>query len=261
MDKIYSLALWWWAAKWFIHIWVYKYLQENNINISEISWTSMWAIMASLIAIWKNYQEIIDIAKDISYYKMIDLDLTYWLIKWEKIYKKLEELFWTLEIQNTKIPLRITATNITNWTLKIFTNGKIIDALRASISIPWILSPKIINNISYVDGGMIMNLPIQALSWENIIAVSALETNYEDIQIKKEIFGIPTKSWFFKNNFEILNRSLNILMKTNEDVSLLNIWKNIILIRPKYFDFQALDFDKIDYFIDLWYEQIKKENI
>ena len=84
------MALWWWAAKWFMHIWVYKYLQENNINISEISGTSMWAIIASLIAIWKNYQEITDIAKDISYYKMIDFDLNYWLIKWEKIYKKLE---------------------------------------------------------------------------------------------------------------------------------------------------------------------------
>lgn len=50
-------------------------------------------------------------------------------------------------------------------------------------------------------------------------------------------------------------------MKTNEDVSLLNVWKNIILIRPKYFDFQALDFDKVDYFIDLWYEEIKKVDI
>lgn len=189
MKKTYSLALWGWAAKWFIHIWVYKYLQENDMHFSEVSWTSMWAIIASLIAIWKDYQEITLIAKEISYYKMIDLDLSYWLIKWEKIYKKLEELFWTLEIQNTKIPLKITATNITNGTLKIFTQGKIVDALRASMSIPWILSPKIIDNISYVDGGMIMNLPIQALSGENIIAVSALETHYEDIQIQKRFSG------------------------------------------------------------------------
>lgn len=215
MEKSYSLALWWWAAKWFIHIWVYKYLQENNINISEISWTSMWAIIASLIAIWKDYQEITNIAKSTSYYKMIDFDLNFWLLKWKKISKKLEEIFWNIEIQDTKIPLKITATNITNWTLKIFTSWKIVDAIRASISIPWIFAPKIIDDVSYVDGWMIMNLPIQALTWENIIAVSTLETHYDDIQIQKDVLWITIKSWFFKNNFEILNRSLNLLMKTN----------------------------------------------
>lgn len=41
----------------------------------------------------------------------------------------------------------------------------------------------------------------------------------------------------------------------------MTVWKNIILVRPKYFKFDALDFDKVDYFVDLWYEEIKRENI
>ena len=53
MKKIYSLALWWWAAIWFVHIWVIKYIEENDIEVTEISWTSMWAIVASFYAIWK----------------------------------------------------------------------------------------------------------------------------------------------------------------------------------------------------------------
>ena len=33
----YGLALWWGSARWFVHIWVIKYLEEKNIKITEIS--------------------------------------------------------------------------------------------------------------------------------------------------------------------------------------------------------------------------------
>lgn len=230
---------------------------EQEVLIDEISWSSMWAIIAALIAIWKTPQDILSLAKSLSYYKLLDTDFTLWLLKWNKIVQVLEEIFGDTKIQDTKIPLKITATNLDNWTLKIFSTWKIVDALRASFAIPWIFSPHIIDWKHYVDGWIIMNLPVQALSWENIIAVSALKMDFDTIIKTKKFLWFNVKSWFFENNFEILNRSLNLLMKTNEDISLLTVWKNIKFIRPCFNWIDAIDFDKVDQFVELGYNAIR----
>ena len=81
---MYSLALWWWSARWLVHIWVLKYLQENEIKIKEVAWTSMWAIIAAFIAIWKDWNYIRDFAQNINYFKLVDFDLSLWVLKWKK---------------------------------------------------------------------------------------------------------------------------------------------------------------------------------
>jgi len=86
--KKYSLALWGWAARWLAHIWVFKYLEEKEIEITEISGTSMWAIIWSLISIWMSSKEIISFYDNLNFVKLLDIDLKTGLLKWKKIEKK-----------------------------------------------------------------------------------------------------------------------------------------------------------------------------
>lgn len=84
------------------------------------------------------------------------------------------------------------------WNIKDFYSGENSGCTKSKYVYSMnIITKKVIDNISYVDGGMIMNLPIQALSGENIIAVSALETHYEDIQIQKRDFRDSYKILIF----------------------------------------------------------------
>ena len=258
MYKNYSLALGGGAARGLIHIGVLRYLREQGICIDEVAGTSMGAIIAAFYAIGKTDDEMLEFAKTITYYKLVDADLVLGFLSGEKITELLYSVFGDRDMKETNIPLSITATNLDTWTLKIFTEWKIVDAIRASISIPWIFSPKIIDTIHYVDGGMIMNLPVQALRWENIIAVSALKTHFNEIVKTKKFLGFEVKTNFFKNNFEILNRSLSLLMKTNEDISLLTVGKNITVIRPNFDGLDALDFNKVDEFSKLGYDAAKE---
>ncbi len=253
----YSLALWWGAARGLIHIGVLKYLEEKNIKIDEIAWTSMWAIIAALIAIWKDSKYMENFAKNINYLSLLDCDLKTWILKWERVYKLLEKEFWGKKIEDCNIPLKIVATNIEDGLAHIFEKWKIVDAVRASISLPGIFSPYEIDWISYVDGWILMNLPVQALFWENILAVSALKVEKLEIIQTKEILWFKFKSSFWKNNFKVLSRSLKLLMKVNEDVSLLTIGKNIKFIRPHFWDLDMLDFNKVDDFVKLGYESVK----
>jgi len=257
MPKKYWLALGWGAARWLAHIWVLKYLEEKNTQISEISGTSMWAIIWSMIAIWKTSKEIEKFAKSLNFLKLIDIDFKTGLLKWNKIEKLLINIFWDKKIKETEIPLKIIATDIENSKTKIFTKWKIVDAIRASFSLPWIFVPKEIDNNFYVDGGIMMNLPIEALDSTDIIAISALKINTWKIVKQKEILGLKFETWFWRNNYEIIKRSVVLMMKVNEDNSLKTKWKNIRFLRPNFWKLDIMDFNKVDEFIKIWYEEIK----
>lgn len=258
MQKKYSLALWGWAARWLAHVWVLKYLEENNIEIGEISWTSMWAIIGSMYCIWKKSNEIIDFAKNINYLKLIDFDFKNWLFKWNKVYKLFEEIFWDKKIEDQNIKLIIVATDLITWKKTFFKKWKIIDALRASISLPGIFTPFEINNILYVDWWISCNLPIEALNWKNIIAVSALKkVNWPLLKTRKFLW-ITFNRQFFNLNYQVLHRTIVIMMKQNEIKSMETKNKNITLIEPSFWDLDYYNFNKIDDFVEIWYKEIKK---
>ncbi len=258
INKKYSLALGWWAARWFAHIWILKYLEEKNVEITEISWTSMWAIIGALFAIWMNLNEIKDFANSINFLTLADFDFKTGLLKWKKVEKKLFEIFSDKKIEETKIPLKIIATNIEKSETKIFDKGSIVDAVRASISLPWIFVPKVIDWESYVDWWIMMNLPIETLNWKDVIAISALKINSWKIVKEKKVLGINFKSWFWKNNFEIIKRSVILMMKVNEDNSLKTSNKNIKFLRPEFWNLDVAHFNKVDEFIELGYKQAKE---
>lgn len=260
MKKNYSLALGWWAAIWLLHIWVIKYIEEKKIIINEISWTSMWSVVASLFAMWKTSDEMKTFAEEIKMLKMIDFDLSAWLIKWNKIVTIIQKIVWNELIEDQKIKLKIITTNISTWEKVVFQRGKIIDAIRASISIPWVFKPHKIWLDYYIDWWIINNLPVDDLDWKNIIAVSALKKIEGQIKETKKILWINVKSWFFSMNTQILERSFLLMMKNNEEKSLQNNnKKNIIFIHPDTPWIEVYSFDKVKELIDIWYNEIKKE--
>lgn len=255
--KSFSLALWWWAARWFAHIWVYKYLEEKNLFPQEVSWTSMWAIIAACIAIKLTSSEIEKIIKDIKFFSLIDADFKTWLIKWEKIKLKFKEIFWKLKIEDCKIPLKIVATNLENWEKYIFSSWYIYDALRASVSIPWVIAPYKYKWALFVDWWISSNLPIEILSWKNIIAVSVLRDLKREINYKNKIFSFEFKKWLIWLNYQILQKTIDIMMKQNEDSSLSTKWKNITYIHPSFPDIDYYEFNKYKEIIEIWYKEME----
>ncbi len=69
----------------------------------------------------------------------------------------------------------------------MFEEGKIIDAIRASISIPGIFAPYHYDGVDYIDGGITANLPVEeAPIGKRIIAVSVQIPITEPQEIKKK---------------------------------------------------------------------------
>lgn len=256
----YALALWGWASRWLAHIWVLQFIEEQNIMLDEISGTSMWAIIAWAYAIGKNSQEIIQIVENIDYLKLVDLNLKDGIVSGKKVYDLLENIFWETKIESLKIKLKITATNLKTWEKKVFTSGKITDAIRASISLPSIFQPFEIDGNLYLDWWLKSNLPILCLENTNIIAVSVIRGDQVKIKTHKKIWIFELKRSFWTFNYDILKQTIAHMMTQNEDneieISSLK-GKNITLIAPKVGNYEYFDFKKFKEIIQKWYDEAK----
>ncbi len=260
----YWLALWGGAAKWFAHIWVLKHLQEKNIEINEITWTSMWAIIGGCLAIWLKYEQIYQILENISFLKLIDLNLKSWIVRWDKVKNKLKEVFGEKTFQETQIPFKTIATHLQTWQKIVFQKGKLIDAIMASISIPGIFKPYLVKNNEYIDWGLKDNLPLNEIKNKNILAISVLGWEPKPIKFKRKIWNFEIAKTFIGCNHEILQKAINTITKTNEELHIKiakNNWKNVILIEPNLSDYQLYDFYKYKEIINEGYLAIKKANI
>jgi len=253
--KKYSLALWWWGAAWLAHIWIIQQIQQKNIQIWEIAGTSMWAIIWAWLAfgIWKN--EMIKILKETNFLKLIDLNLKTWIVIWNKVKQRLTEIFGDLQIQDAEIPLKIIATQLKDGKTKVFKKWSVVDAIMASICLPGIFKPYEIDWNFYLDWWLKANLPILELENKDIIAVSVIirwknwmiseKTTFLNFQIKKSF-------WYY--NYEILNKSLYIILQNNEYLSIQlakEKWKNITLLTPDLSEYKIYDFLKFEKIIQI----------
>jgi len=76
------------------------------------------------------------------------------------VMQRLREVFGKTRLEDLRIPLRVTATDFHNGEQVIFDKGSLVDAIRASISIPFIFKPWHIDGRLCVDGFVSDPLPI-----------------------------------------------------------------------------------------------------
>jgi NTE family protein len=117
------------------------------------------------------------------------------LFKGEKAKKFLSDSFFGKKtFQDTRIPLVICATDSTEKEPAYLTEGEIIDAVMASVSIPGIFPPYKIGKKVYVDGGVLDPVPTKPLldrGLDRVIGVNL--TGYRSgKRIKKDDNLIPS---------------------------------------------------------------------
>ena len=155
------------GARGYAHLGFIQALSEAGIYPDIISGTSAGALVGVLIA--DGYSPN-DILKMLSAGSRLDFMRPALpregLLQISGIVKILQLNLRAKKFENLKIPLFVTATDINNGKAVYFSKGDIIERVIASMSIPVIFQPVVINKIQYLDGGIIDNLPI--LPVENI---------------------------------------------------------------------------------------------
>lgn len=175
-NKKISLALDSGSAKGMAHIGVIETLEKEGYQITAVAGSSMGAIVAAYFCLGK-----LDILKSWltglnkkSTFKTLDFSFSGGFIGGKKLMQAFEEHLGDAVFSDTKIPLYITATNLDTGKERIFSEGPIIHAIRASISVPGVMRPYLYEGNYYVDGAVTNPLPVDVLhnnKHKNIVAV------------------------------------------------------------------------------------------
>jgi NTE family protein len=252
MHKKYSLILGGGAARGLAHIGVIRRLEELDLVPSEIIGTSIGALIWAFLALWYTSTEMGEIARNIPYLKLIDIDLRTGSLKGIKLMKYLDKYIGDKHFSDCVVPLKIVATDIDSGEKYVFSEGKILDAVRASIGIPGVFAPYKHAWRSLVDGGLVSNLPIEETrEGTHIIAVS-VQMELSRIKKVKRSRIFPNGTLFI-HVYEAIRKTLAIMMARNEAVSLTSR-SHVTLIRPGREDVEYYDFRKVDDMIEAGHE-------
>ena len=108
-------------------------------------------------------------------------DEQFGLVDDRRILARLEEAFGDARVEDAKIPLYLTATDFHNGEQTVFAKGRLVDAIRASIAIPYIFQPWRIDGRTYVDGFLSDPMPIGVAIREgaDVIITMGFESPYQ----------------------------------------------------------------------------------
>lgn len=142
-----------------------KFLEEQNIKPDYIAGTSAGAIIGTLYAFGKSPEEILEFFKSIYFFHWKHITLTKPGIIDSNSFKiYFTDIFKEATLADLKIPVFITATDMIKGELKVFPKEtKISDALLASSAFPGVITPYIIEDSIYCDGGILNHFPSDLL--------------------------------------------------------------------------------------------------
>jgi NTE family protein len=228
-----GLALGGGFARGFAHLGVLEVLEENHIPISHIAGTSVGSILGAAYASGAPLRRIIETCRTLRF-----RDIARWrvsrlgLASNQRLANLIERVSDSRHFEDLRIPLAVVATDLTSGEPVVFTQGNLVDAIRASCAFPGLFEPVQIGTRCLADGGLVAPVPTHAareLGASVVIGVS--------VGIQDGHRGAPT------NIFQVVSRAVNAAQKHQ-----LEIWERYadLVLRP---DVQSLawdDFDRAD---------------
>ena len=265
----FGLALGSGSARGLAHVGVIQALEAYHIPIDMIAGTSIGSVIGSLYAAGASIDQLEEAAlsmKKSKTFSLIDPTLPHsGLISGKKIEKMLNGLALKGKtFDDLRIPFAAVATDVESGVEVILNQGKLIDAVRASISIPGIFTPVKYQDYYLVDGGVVDPVPVdvlQKMGADVIIAVSLAKISpYTTVlTINKETGGLEeiekssvlqqkieeVKSSFEGPNiFEVIVQSIDIMEAKITDQSLEGA--DVVIVPFGIKDINLFDFDKAE---------------
>lgn len=199
MAKKIGLVLGGGGARGWAHLGVIRTLEEAGVKIDYVAGTSIGALVGSVYAV-DALDRLEDYASEATAETLLTLiDISFpglGLIKGDRVYSLISKYLEDKTFDETSIPLRCVATNFLLNKEVVFDAGRILDAVRASISIPGIFVPYHREGVYFVDGGTVNPVPVN-VAWQMgadlVIAVN-LNHNPETSETESETASTEDES-------------------------------------------------------------------
>jgi NTE family protein len=171
-----GLALGSGSARGWAHIGVIRALEERGVKPDVVCGTSIGALVAGVYAsgeldrleAWATGLAWKDVLK------MVDVTWRGGFIRGQRLFDFFRGQFTDRDIAELPIPFGAVATDLATGREVWLREGKVLDAVRASVAIPGVFTPAVREGVVYVDGGLVNPVPVsmcRALGADVVIAV------------------------------------------------------------------------------------------
>jgi len=212
------------------HIGVLEVLEEEQIEIDYISGNSAGAIIGALYAAGYSTNKIFSIVMETTPYKLFDfpqLKTLTSLLGGKKLTTFLESQLGDIRFEDLDIPLVVNAVDINTGEIVYIDEGSVVEAVRASVSIPGVFKPVKRGSAFLVDAGFLDPVPLEGLPECDsyiCIDVSSVNTHIDENSSFNQVF----------------RRFVHLIQQKNMS-SHLTMQENLTLIQPDTSEWLLLD--------------------
>lgn len=233
-----GLALGGGGARGLAHFGVLERLREMGVQLHCIAGTSIGAIVGAIAAA-DTLDEAIEWCRESDWIKLPKLLFetsltTKALIPGNGIENVLRSLIKKRDFTELSLPFAAVATDLDAGTRVVMRDGDLIEAVRASMSIPGVFRPISRNGRTLIDGGLVDPVPVAACREMGADFVIAVDINSMNP-------NAPVRDFAKRNIFDILISTFNISQSEIARRSLIEDHPDLI-IRPAVSEIMILDF-------------------
>jgi len=151
------------AVRGFAHVGALKVLEANHVPVHMVVGTSVGSFVGSLYAYGYPAYDLQKLAMEIEIGEIADLTVPdNGFVKGEKLEAYVNRMVRDTPMEGLRVPFYAVATDIGSGQEMVFGKGNTGAAVRASSSIPGIFRPARIGDRTYVDGGVVSPVPVDA---------------------------------------------------------------------------------------------------
>jgi NTE family protein len=222
-----GLALGGGFARGFAHLGVLKVFQKYDIRVSHIAGSSVGSILGAAYASGAPLERIIEACRTLRF-----CDIARWrvsrlgLASNHRLAALMDRVFGSRQFDDLRIPLAVVTTDLSTGEPVVFTQGNLVDAIRASCAFPGLFEPVQIGTRCLADGGLVAPVPTHAARFIGAQTVVGVSVGMQDGSR-----GAPT------NIFQVVSRAVSAAQKHQ-----LEVWERHadLVLRP---DVQFLAWD------------------
>jgi len=261
------------------HIGVLRYFEEHHIPVDKVGGTSMGGLVGGLYAVGMDSSQIEALAQQADWNALLNPSPPFEdqpiveKQKWNRTFGSLTLRFGkrfalptglnpgealslflsrttlgyseVFDFDQLPIPFRCVATDLVSGDSVVLSKGSLPVAMRATMSLPGIFTPVKVENMVLVDGGVLENIPVDAVRdmGADIVIAVALETNRPN----------PDQ---IKSLADVMRQTISLAITKNEQRSEA---KANLIISVDTRRFSANDYDRSEEIIHAGYEAAKAQ--
>jgi NTE family protein len=256
--KRVGIALGGGGAKGLSHIAFLKALDELKVRPAIIAGTSIGAVIGGFYAAGVSGAGLEQMLETMGFMELSKLVLDFSILSKSAIFtgKRVEE-FLARQIpsqtfEEIEIPLKVVATDFWNRREVIFESGHLITAIRASMAMPAVFQPVLLNDKVLIDGGAVNPLPYDLIREECDLTI-AIDVSGEKTYTPED--PVPNMLESLLSTFQIMQASI---VEAKKRLSHPDIY-----VKPALTNIRVLDFYRYKEILAGVQEEVRgfKENL